>query len=450
MTIATCPRCREEFRVPTGAIPADAYAQCPWCHETFPVTEVLENLPPQLQILSADGTPLAVAAAGSGLELVESASRQRGELSSAARLHEASDSAFQLESSEQGAAIEESAWQPDFGNFQASHEDPYSTWDSSDPSPVQSMKVSRTNGRPKRKTSGLGTAIGIVLGGLASVPIAGGLLMLLGRTPDWGFWPFNGDEVAVRAAAPLPEPPRRSRTPSSSGTPLRFNLDQPEADASADPSESAAQEIMNASLSEADRDPAADSSSSSPGDTQGESALEAGESTATESSSIDGDADADARLVTSTAESDDAAIKAAKMIDAISQGDVDEAEQQRRVAMTYQTIAKAAGLAEGSTELLERLATKIADSPLANQIGSAGWESLDTENPTTDGIALIGQCQGPAQDDPQQATRLTAGSGQSVRLDSDVELPNDQPIVVLGRVVEQGAAVKVIQIQPLP
>ena len=43
-----------------GMMPDDAYAMCPWCHETFPLKEVLDRLPPQLKILTADGEPVVV------------------------------------------------------------------------------------------------------------------------------------------------------------------------------------------------------------------------------------------------------------------------------------------------------------------------------------------------------------------------------------------------------
>ena len=60
MITSNCPRCQEGFRVPIGTMPDGAYAMCPWCHETFPLAEVLDRLPPQLQILTADGEPIIV------------------------------------------------------------------------------------------------------------------------------------------------------------------------------------------------------------------------------------------------------------------------------------------------------------------------------------------------------------------------------------------------------
>ena len=71
MIASNCPRCRESFRLPSDELPEDAYAQCPWCSESFPISEVLNQLPPVLEVLSADGQPLTfksvvpgVAAAG--------------------------------------------------------------------------------------------------------------------------------------------------------------------------------------------------------------------------------------------------------------------------------------------------------------------------------------------------------------------------------------------------
>ncbi len=57
MIVSNCPRCGEAFRVPADELPDDAYAQCPWCRDTFPVTDVLKVLPPVLEVLSADGQP---------------------------------------------------------------------------------------------------------------------------------------------------------------------------------------------------------------------------------------------------------------------------------------------------------------------------------------------------------------------------------------------------------
>ncbi len=43
MIVSNCPRCCEPLRVPTGELPDNAYAQCPWCRETFPLSDVLDQ-----------------------------------------------------------------------------------------------------------------------------------------------------------------------------------------------------------------------------------------------------------------------------------------------------------------------------------------------------------------------------------------------------------------------
>jgi hypothetical protein len=72
MLVSNCPRCKESFRVPSGELPEDAYAECPWCRETFPITDLLNQLPPILEVMTADGQPIAsapqVASAGLGAE----------------------------------------------------------------------------------------------------------------------------------------------------------------------------------------------------------------------------------------------------------------------------------------------------------------------------------------------------------------------------------------------
>ncbi|MGB7344167.1 MAG: hypothetical protein WBD20_08130 [Pirellulaceae bacterium] len=58
MIVAHCPRCAEAIRVPSTQLPDDAYAQCPLCRESFAATELLDRLPPVVQLMGADGSPL--------------------------------------------------------------------------------------------------------------------------------------------------------------------------------------------------------------------------------------------------------------------------------------------------------------------------------------------------------------------------------------------------------
>ncbi|MFM2095066.1 MAG: hypothetical protein RIS70_2190, partial [Planctomycetota bacterium] len=52
MNITQCPRCRDEVRVPPQAS-AESRVRCPLCQEEFLLGEVLEQLPPLLELLDA-------------------------------------------------------------------------------------------------------------------------------------------------------------------------------------------------------------------------------------------------------------------------------------------------------------------------------------------------------------------------------------------------------------
>ncbi len=54
--------------------------------------------------------------------------------------------------------------------------------------------------RAKPKGSMVRTGLGIILGGLLAVPLAGLVLTLFGQKPDWGFWPFNGNSSTLAYA----------------------------------------------------------------------------------------------------------------------------------------------------------------------------------------------------------------------------------------------------------
>lgn len=94
------------------------------------------------------------------------------------------------------------------------------SWDSGDNLGSNPIEFPKGRESSRRQSSGLGTLVGIILGGLVSLPLAGLILLALGKAPNLGFWPFNGGQPTQRSAAPLPptgtEEPRR-------GTPLRFN-----------------------------------------------------------------------------------------------------------------------------------------------------------------------------------------------------------------------------------
>jgi hypothetical protein len=274
MIVTNCPRCDEEFRIPDGEIPSDAYAHCPWCRETFPFSDVLGNLPPTLQLLDSDGRPLEISEARSeeaaGLQIVGS---QKADPVSGHLVQDNYHKGFTFEGSDSAdphatvadkpldETIVDDDWNQQVDLTDSSthvetfaDDDSYDTLEESDASPLQSVSVSGNRGPRKRKGSGIGTLIGIVLGGLLSLPIAGGLLTLLGKTPDWGFWPFLGetDDASGRVAAP---PPQRSVSDVGGFDPgtrpsLRFNQESAGTQSSYDPAEEAAREIVGTTTGE--------------------------------------------------------------------------------------------------------------------------------------------------------------------------------------------------------
>jgi hypothetical protein len=61
MTIASCPRCTDDVRIPAHASPK-ALVRCPLCREQFTLSELLSQAPPLLEILD-DPEPLSAPAA---------------------------------------------------------------------------------------------------------------------------------------------------------------------------------------------------------------------------------------------------------------------------------------------------------------------------------------------------------------------------------------------------
>lgn len=191
MIISNCPRCQERFRVPLGTLPDDAYAMCPWCHETFPLADVLNNLPPALQILTADGEPIA------SMEPVDShyaaGIQSLTGVSNGAfdhlQTHDASGSGQQWDS----AAL----------NFGAESGQSNDGSNASGTPQAIPMSLSPRPNRRKKGASGFRSIVQVVVGGLLSVPIALAILLAVGRAPDLGFWPFDGQARSTRELLPF-------------------------------------------------------------------------------------------------------------------------------------------------------------------------------------------------------------------------------------------------------
>lgn len=262
MIVCSCPRCDEAFRIPSGNIPDDAYAECPWCHESFPASEFLEKLPPIVALTSSMGLPLHASDA-------EAQDFSSGINQPAEDAYGAGDQ-FGNES----AAVEPSQ---DFSGFSpdANYDDnpgpsvlPPADSDLVEPefqlndesgAPIAGntlapMKVGPahvTTSRPRRKKgSPIKGMIGVIFGGLLALPIAGGILLAFGKAPNLGFYPFDGSFSATSSRRPAPPiDPIDSNTSSNSGSSGRslgsdLSLDIPSVeDANSDPAADALREL---------------------------------------------------------------------------------------------------------------------------------------------------------------------------------------------------------------
>lgn len=500
MIISNCPRCREGFRVPSGAIPQDALAQCPWCQETFPIAEVLGDLPPMLQLLAVDGAPLNLEQAnddlGSGLRVIGEVRPSAGESSAHdSSAHEASRNRDAVgpgwsavtEPMPQGTfgaeafsrqdhyatvnvvrsneTIVDDSWTnvdigvaPESGDELGSHDDPYRSVQISNAS-LEAMKMASGSARRKRKGSGFGTLIGIVLGGLASVPIAGFVLMMLGRTPDWGFYPFQGQQSSgtTITAAPLPETSSSLPTGESSPGTLRFDRGSDDHSRSLSAAASSESEIVTATLSDqqprvGERETITEQPIESDRTTQANVDARAASSniqqaTVTTGSTTDSPEvreGSSSRSALASAEGEKLASDAEKMIEIVSEYQGDPIERRRRIGLTYSKIASAVE-AELSEEVLASLAAKIVSAPLRNEMQIAGWAWLGASKRSSDGIALIG-----VTEVSEKGTFLNSESGGTIALVSDAPLEDGQPVLVLGRLADQGKSMLVAHVEPIP
>ncbi|MGI9470748.1 MAG: hypothetical protein ACR2NZ_04380 [Rubripirellula sp.] len=267
MIISNCPRCQEGFRVPAGQMPDDAYATCPWCRETFPLSEVLANLPPTLEILSADGQPLVFDEAAA-VRSVAAAATTTGEIDDSAEGFEVLDEDLDATVGNEtvtSETIAEDSWNQTSFEVDEDHvdlqvEDPNDSWDSPQvaESPTPMTLSPRPGGSRKKKPSGLRTMLGIVVGGLLSVPIALGILLLFGREPDLGFWPFDGPSGSRRSpvAAPPGQMSERTRDPNRNrGRMLDTSAFDSAMDAIEDPATTALDAIVPPELGSDPRQP---------------------------------------------------------------------------------------------------------------------------------------------------------------------------------------------------
>lgn len=234
MMISNCPRCNESFRVPAGELPEDAYAECPWCLEIFPVSDVLERLPPVLGVMGADGQPLNLSLqvasarfaeqqlerAEPGLGAVDSRGPEREQFEEQAYAEStstappyiddhATDSADMHRSTDESQDVIEVDTDTDdsWGRSTADEDDDLNFQirepEQAEPEAIAPMRVSPlppTRGRKKSNAKRL--FISYAIGGGLALPLTWLILMGLGLI---GIGPYAGqaDTAPRRAAAPV-------------------------------------------------------------------------------------------------------------------------------------------------------------------------------------------------------------------------------------------------------
>lgn len=488
MIISNCPRCQERFRVPLGTMPEDAYAMCPWCQETFPLVEVLNHLPPALHILTADGEPIAI------MEPV------------------ASDSAAALPSLASGSiapsdylqtsdgAGNDQQWDPTGLNFGAESRQAEGGWNLGDTSQTAPMHVSPGPNRRKKGGSGIRSMVQVVVGGLLSVPIALGILLAVGRAPDLGFWPFDGQARSPRELLPFIENTDtndQTTFPSFEGQQLDTTDFDEAMKETQDPSESALEQIFAPDDSpdsddqsnldemaptnplqtafrkstETTPDPTQPKELNNPpelpnplanGNTDSRPVIEP-ESAGSKIADNDTDSATTViaasqikpseKVIDENVESKSldsvpaklmveitAAIQAIKTLDA-----EDQVIDTDRLAEAYESIAKACEVAQEHPAALSSLATAVSQSTALNQIQEAAVTWLDYPERSTQGIIVIGKPGATAK-----SQILTIDSGRVLTISGKLTLPLAETVVVLGQLTGAKDEIRIGYTEPLP
>ncbi len=484
MILSSCPRCHESYLIPAGKLPEDAYAQCPWCQETFPLSEAMGRLPPMLKVIRADG------------EIITPQIAAVGTMGGAATRYGHADS------SQDNYANADTEIADDFGGettFEADVdmeleevplryearadvdiEPEFMLRDREATPAIAPMRVqpsTAVKGSPKRKQKGssIMSMIGVALGGVASLPIAAGLLVGIDKmgwkqAPNIGVWPLDGSMSSFQSPAPkastaMPtsEPSmRRSATSGSPENSLAKDLgisSAPEPDPAADalaeiqsggdslatiqpPSEELEVAMPEISLPEMiapEISPPATAESASAEPTSSEivtnakpeiSKIDTPE-TITEPSTAPATPSAVLDKVVSPEliQARDAAIAA---IDDLAKLSGDSARKPL-VAKTFIAIAMMGSLAqpEDAGAIEEALAKVTRDQALLADIARAVPLWLDIPNPPNDGVVLVLDSASTTG-----ARSLTTGSGAVVPVvaGNDITLP-DGKLLGLGKVV---------------
>ena len=490
MIISNCPRCQEGFRVPLGTMPDDAYAMCPWCHETFPLVEVLNHLPPALQILTADGEPIAImepvaSYSAAGIQALAGASTGATETGIAdyPQTNDVSGSDQQ--------------WDPTALNFGADSGQTDGGWNPGATSQAAPMSVSPRPNRRKKGGSGIRSMVQVVVGGLLSVPIALAILLAVGRAPDLGFWPFDGQARSPRELLPFLDDANTDNEtafPSFEGQQLDTSDFDEAMEETEDPSQSALDQIFapdespelddqsnlnnpaptnpnqTASLAgtETTLDPSQrkdppelpntlantstdsrplndrESADSKNNDNHPDSAttvIAASQIRPSEQSSGDGGESKSIDTVPAQVMIEiTAAIQAIDKLDADDQNiDTDD------LAEAYERIAEACETAHEHPAVLSSLANAVSQSKALKQIQEAAVTWLDYPERATQGIVLIGKPGATAK-----SQILTLDSGRVLTISGKLSLPLAEKVVVLGQITEDTGEIQISFTAPLP
>lgn len=143
MTIANCPRCEEQIRVPAG-VSADATVQCPLCQEEYSLTEPLRKLPPELLVIdNVDAAPVDDVGIGASWDV-------------------------SVEPPDEVEPANAFALAPVAGDANPAFD--FDSGDASGPSPISSVRTSARRAKPKG--SPIKSVLSIIIGGMLAFPIA--------------------------------------------------------------------------------------------------------------------------------------------------------------------------------------------------------------------------------------------------------------------------------------
>ncbi|TWU60618.1 hypothetical protein Poly51_08960 [Rubripirellula tenax] len=563
MTVSNCPRCAEPFRLPVdpdqaGILPEGAYGQCPWCHETFEMSDLMRSLPPMLVVKSAGGEPISIerpvaevasqgfahaataagAAMGAGVgmagvaaqssDLIDGDEEEFGS-PQAANDHEIDDaydddpSNVDTHATVANETIKSDDWS--FPTDENPVEDPMAddevelldeveeddhdddehvvpsiddapmdyqwagqeneidddSW--SDGTDIAAMRVSRSNRRSKGGAAWK-TAVGVIVGGALSLPIADGLLTLAGRESMLGIWPSKSTATAdtgVRASAPMQLDDSDDEGMDLDGR----TMEVPTPDVAMDAIESDALDQLGVAAPEVAISDAAgiqppeleipemslpdgsfaESDTSEPDVDQGGMNLPdaqpgvpapdsnsvfamPGETSQPEMNPLDETPEPDAKVAsddvfskpvimdtppTESAELTAAVDEANEMLDQVLAMSPSDPLRTKAMAMTYREISEVGMLADGNSESAKALLTRVKESPLLSKYENAATNWFTYNGRTTKGILVVGKA-GTNAGSPT----ITVGNGTEIIVTGSASMPLSDQVIALGRIVGTG------------